>query len=50
MIDHIQLADHSIIFKNECNSMYILTGLTLLIISQIILMGKDLKDEQELTI
>ena len=50
MIDHILLADHSIIFKNECNSMYILTGLTLLIISQIILMGKDLKDEQELTI
>ena len=50
MIEHIQLADHSIIFKNECNSMYILTGLALLIISQIILMGKDLKEEQELTI
>ena len=50
MISHIHLADHSIIFKNECNSMYILTGLALMIISQIILMGKDLKEEQELTI
>ena len=30
--------------------MYIFTGLGLMIISQIILMGKDLKEEQELTI
>jgi hypothetical protein len=30
--------------------MYLLTGLGLMIISQIILMGKDLKEEQELTI
>ena len=50
MINHIHLADHSIVFKNECNSMYILTGLALMIISQIILMGKDLKEDQELTI
>ena len=49
-IANIHLADHSIVFKNECNSMYILTGLGLMIISQIILMGKDLKEEQELTI
>ncbi|MBO7538018.1 MAG: DUF2975 domain-containing protein [Prevotella sp.] len=49
-ISHIHLADHSIVFKNECNSMYILTGLALMIISQIILKGKDLKEEQELTI
>ena len=49
-ISYIHLADHSIVFKNECNSMYILTGLGLMIISQIILMGKDLKEEQELTI
>ena len=49
-IANIHLADHSIVFKNECNSMYLLTGLGLMIISQIILMGKDLKDEQELTI
>lgn len=49
-IANIHLADHSIVFKNECNSMFILTGLGLMIISQIILMGKDLKEEQELTI
>ena len=49
-IANIHLADHSIVFKNECNSMYIFTGLGLMIISQIILMGKDLKEEQELTI
>ena len=49
-ISHIHLADHSIVFKNECNGMFIFTGLALMIISQIILMGKDLKDEQELTI
>jgi hypothetical protein len=30
--------------------MYIITGLALMIISQIILKSKDLKDEQELTI
>ena len=49
-IAHIHLADLSIVFKNECNSMYIFTGLALMIISQIILMGKDLKEEQALTI
>ena len=49
-ISTIHLADLSIVFKNECNSMYIFTGLALMIISQIILMGKDLKEEQELTI
>jgi len=49
-ISHIHLADLSIVFKNECNSMYIFTGLALMIVSQIILMGKDLKEEQELTI
>ncbi|MBR4921085.1 MAG: DUF2975 domain-containing protein [Prevotella sp.] len=49
-ISHIQMADYYIVFKNECNGMYILTGLALMMISQIILMGKDLKEEQELTI
>ena len=49
-INHIQLSDYYIVYKNEANSMYILTGLALMIISQIILMGKDLKEEQELTI
>ena len=49
-IHNMHIADYYIVFKNECNGMYILTGLALMIISQIILMGKDLKDEQELTI
>ena len=49
-ISHVHIADYYIVFKNECNSMYIITGLALMIISQIILMGKDLKEEQELTI
>ena len=49
-ISNIHLADLSIVFKNECNSMFIFTGLALMIISQIILMGKDLKEEHELTI
>ena len=49
-IHNMHIADYYIVFKNECNGMYILTGLALMMISQIILMGKDLKDEQELTI
>ena len=49
-IQNLHIADYYIVFKNECNGMYILTGLALMIISQIILMGKDLKEEQELTI
>ena len=47
---HIVLAEYAVISKNDANIMYILTGLALMIISQIILMGKDLKDEQDLTI
>ena len=49
-IDNIQLADYYIVYKNEANHMYIITGLALMIISQIILKGKELKEEQELTI
>ena len=49
-INNLHIADYYIVFKNECNGMYILTGLALMVISQIILMGKDLKEEQELTI
>ena len=49
-IHNMHIADYYIVFKNECNGMYILTGLALMIISQIILLGKDLKEEQELTI
>jgi len=47
---NIYLADYYIVFRNESNSMYIITGLALMIISQIILMGKELKEEQELTV
>ena len=50
MIAHVNIPGYYIVFKNTCNSMFIITGLALMIISQIILMGKDLKDEQELTI
>lgn len=50
IINNISLADYAIVYKNECNNMYILTGLALMIISQIILLGKDLKEDQELTI
>ena len=49
-INNIQLTDYYVVYKNDANSMYIITGLALMIISQIILMGKDLKEEQELTI
>lgn len=46
----IHLAHHTIVFKNDCNSMYIIMGLTLMVISQIMLIAKDMKEEQELTI
>ena len=49
-IQNIQLADYHIVYSNDTNSMYLLTGLALMIISQIILMGKEIKEEQELTI
>ena len=47
---NIKLAEYDIVFQNNTNSMLIITGLALMIISQIILMGKDLKEEQDLTI
>ena len=49
-INHIHLAQYYVVYKNDANIMLILTGLGLMIISQIILMGKDLKEEQDLTI
>lgn len=49
-INHIHLAQYYVVYKNDSNIMLILTGLGLMIISQIILMGKDLKEEQDLTI
>ena len=49
-INNIELANYEILDKVDANGMLILTGLGLMIISQIILMGKDLKEEQDLTI
>ena len=49
-INHIKLADYYIVYKYDCNTLLIITGLALIVISQVILMGKDLKDDQELTI
>ena len=50
LINHIKLADYYIVYKYDCNTLLIITGLALIVISQVILMGKDLKDDQELTI
>lgn len=50
LINHIQLAYYAVVFKNECNVMILIMGLSLAVISQIIIMGKDLKEEQDLTI
>ncbi len=53
-LKNIELADYDVLPFNSFISVgggtWILTGLGLMIISQIILMGKDLKEEQELTI
>lgn len=50
VLSQVKIAYYDIEFVNEANPMLIITGLALMIISQIILMGKDLKEEQELTI
>lgn len=50
MIDNIHLAYHSVVYKNESNIMFLIMGLSLMVVSQIILMGKDLKEENDLTI
>ena len=49
-IQHIHLANYSIVYHNDSNIMFVFTGLVLMIISQVILMGKELKEEQDLTI
>lgn len=50
IIEHVRMAHYDIIYQNDTNNMYIIMGLSLLIISEIILMGKDLKDEHDLTV
>ena len=49
-IENIHIANYSIVFSNDTDFLYVLTGLGLMILSQIILMGKELKEENELTI
>ena len=49
-MQYLVLADYAVVFQNNCNNMYIFTGLALMIVSQIILMGRELKDDQALTI
>ena len=49
-MSQVKIAYYNIEFMNESNPMLIFTGLALMIISQVILMGKELKVEQKLTI
>ena len=49
-MSRVKIAYYNIESMNESNPMLIFTGLALMIISQVILMGKELKEEQELTI
>lgn len=44
------IAFHDIVFHNEASSLVMILGFVLMIVSQVILLGKDLKEEQELTI
>lgn len=50
LINHVRMAGYDIVYKYESASIYIIIGLALLIISQIILMGKDLKEDVDLTV
>ena len=50
LIEHVRLAKYDIVYQNDTNNMYLIMGLSLLLISEIVLMGKDLKDEHDLTV
>lgn len=50
LIEHVRMAHYDIVYHNDSNSMYLIMGLSLLIISEIVMMGKDLKDEHDLTV
>jgi len=50
MANHVYLAGLHVVFRSHGNWMYIVSGLGLLIISQIIIMGKDLKEDVDLTV
>lgn len=47
---NVRLAHYDIVFNSDCNWMLLVMGLVLMVVSQIVQMGKDLKEEQELTI
>ena len=49
-ISNLHIAQYDIIFASSANEMFLIMGLVLMILSQIILMGKEMKEEQELTI
>ena len=49
-ISTLHIAQYDIIFASSANEMFLIMGLVLMILSQIILMGKEIKEEQELTI
>ena len=46
----IHVAQYNIVYHNEASIFLMILGFFLLIVSQIILLGKDLKEEHELTI
>ncbi len=47
---YFTLAQYDIVFGYELNTATFILGIVLMIVSQIILMGKELKEEQDLTI
>ena len=49
-ISNLHIAQYDIIFASSANEMFLIMGLVLMILSQIILMGKEMKEDQELTI
>lgn len=49
-VSNLHIAQYDIIFASSANEMFLIMGLVLMILSQIILMGKEIKEEQDLTI
>jgi len=47
---HFALANYDIVMDPDVDTSYLIMGLVLILISHVILMGKELKEEQELTI
>ncbi len=47
---HVNIANYEIVCKNMADSSLLLGGIILLIASEIILIGKHMREEQDLTI